>query len=61
MKKTQLFMNTTSLFRFINIGTKKNRVYEFWYDYVKSKYRGKTELCYLDTDSYIVYIKAENI
>ena len=54
-------MNTTSLFRFINIGTKKNRVYEFWYDYVKPKYRGKTELCYLDTDSYIVYIKAENI
>ena len=32
-------------------------MYEFWYDYVKPKYDEKTKLCYMDTDSFIVYIK----
>ena len=36
-------------------------IYEFWYDFVKPKYREKTKLCYLDTNSFIVYIKTENI
>ena len=30
---------------------------EFWYDYVKPKYGQKAELCYMDTESFIVYIK----
>ena len=30
-------------------------MYEFWYDYVKQK------LCYMDTDSFIVYIKTDDI
>ena len=29
---------------------------KFWYDYVKPKYE-KAKLCYMDTDSLIVYIK----
>ena len=32
-------------------------MYELWYDYVKPKYDEKTKLCYMDTDSFIVYIK----
>ena len=32
-------------------------MYEFWYGYVKPKYDEKTKLCYMDTDSFIVYIK----
>ena len=32
-------------------------MYEFWYDYVKPKYDEKPNLCYMDTDSFIVYIK----
>ena len=35
--------------------------FEFWYDYVKSKYGEKLKLCYMDTDSFIVYIKADDI
>ena len=31
-------------------------VYECWYDYVKNKYE-KNKLCYMDTDSFTVYIK----
>ena len=33
---------------------------EFWYDFVKPKYGEKTNLCYLETDSCIVYMKTED-
>ena len=33
----------------------------FWYDYVKLKYGEKVKLCYMDTDSFIVYIKTDDI
>ena len=36
-------------------------MYEFWYDYVKLKYGEKANLCYMDTDSFIVYIKTDDI
>ena len=36
-------------------------MYEFWHDYVKPRYGEKTKLCYMDTDSFIVYIKPDNI
>ena len=32
-------------------------IYEFWYDYVKRKYGEKVEVCCMDADSFIVYIK----
>ena len=35
-------------------------MYEFLYDYMKSKYGEKATLCYTDTDSFIVYIKAKD-
>ena len=38
----------------------KKLMYDFWYNYVKSKYGKKAKLCYMDTDSCIVYIKAED-
>ena len=43
------------------LGLSKILVYEFWYDYVKRKYNGKTKLCYIDTDSFFVYIKTDYI
>ena len=36
-------------------------MYEFCYDYVKPKYGKKTKLFYMDTDSFIVYIKTDDI
>ena len=36
-------------------------MYEFWYNYVKLKYGEKTKLGYMDTDSFIVYIKTDDI
>ena len=32
-------------------------LHEFLYDYVKPKYDEKANLCYMDTDSFIAYIK----
>ena len=36
-------------------------MHEFWYDYVNPKYVEKAKLCYMDTDSSIVYIKTNDI
>ena len=36
-------------------------MYEFWYDYVKPKFGEKAKLCDMDTDSFTVYIKTDNI
>ena len=35
----------------------KTLMYEFWYDYIKPKYRNNAKLCYKDTDSFIIHIK----
>ena len=38
----------------------KTLMYEFWYDYLKSKYGDRVKLCYTDTDSFIIHIKTED-
>ena len=35
-------------------------IYDFWYDYVKLKYDEKSKLCYMYTDSFIVYMKTND-
>ena len=39
----------------------KTVMYEFWYDYVKPKYGENAKLCYMDTDSFIVHVKTDDI
>ena len=34
-------------------------MYEFWYDYIKRKYKEKARLCYMDMDSCVMHIKSE--
>ena len=38
----------------------KTLMYDFWYHYVKPKYKGKAKLCYMDTDSFVIHIKTEH-
>ena len=38
----------------------KTLMYEFWYEYIKSKYKDKATLCYMDTDSFIINIETED-
>ena len=35
-------------------------MYEFWYDYMKTKCNDNVKLCYIDTDSFIMHIKTED-
>ena len=58
---TQVFSN-----RPVSLGPSISEIskivmYEFWYHYVKPEYGEKANLCYLDTDSFIVHIKTEDI
>ena len=39
----------------------KTVMYEFWYDYLKRKYGDNAKLCYMDTDSFIVHVKTDDI
>ena len=36
-------------------------MYEFWYDYLKPKYGETVKLCYMDTDSFTVHVKADDV
>ena len=36
-------------------------MYKFWYDYAKPKYGENVKICYVDTDSFIVHVKIDDI
>ena len=38
----------------------KLSMYEFWYSYLKPKYKETLKLCYMDTDSFIFNVKTED-
>ena len=42
------------------LDTSKTFMYEFWYDYLKPKYKDKAKLCYMDTDSFVIHIFTED-
>ena len=60
MKKTRVNMNQPIYFGMLILDISKILIYEFWYDYIKSKYQDKANLCYMDTDSFIIHIKTED-
>ena len=35
-------------------------MYEFWYDYLLPMYGENIKLCYIDTDSFIIYVKTDD-
>ena len=36
------------------------KIYEFWYDYVKLKHGEKAIFFYMDTDSFVAFIKTDD-
>ena len=56
MKRTHILMNKTLYLGLSISEISKIIICKFWCDYVKPKYGEKTKLCYLDTESFIVYI-----
>ena len=61
MKKTDVLMNKPVYLGHSILELSKIVTYEFQYDYVKPKYVKKVKLCYMDMDSFFVYIKADDV
>ena len=36
-------------------------MYEYWYDYLKTKYKENVKLCHIDVDRIIVHAKTKDL
>ena len=54
MKISKVKMNKPEYLGMSVLDISKIRIYKFWYDYVKPKYKDKAKLCYMDTDSFVI-------
>ena len=61
MKKTQITMNKPVYLGLSILDLSKTVMYEFRYNYVKPKYGENAKHCYMDTDSFIVHVKTDDI
>ena len=57
----QILMNKPVYLRTSILELSKVLMYEFQYDYVNSEHGEKVNLCYLNLEIFIVYIKTDNI
>ena len=60
MKETKVKRNKPVYLGMSILDISKTLMYEFWYDYVKPKYKDKAKLCYMDTDSFVINIFTED-
>ena len=60
-EKTEILQNKIVCLGLSILELSKILMHKFCYDYVKPKYCEKIKLCYIDTDSFIVYIKTDYI
>ena len=60
MRKVKVTMNKAIYLGLSILDISKITMYEFWYDYVKSKYEDRARLCYMDTDSFVINIKTKD-
>ena len=60
MKKT-VKMNKPIYLGLAILSLSKIKIYEYWYDEMKPKYGGRIGICYMDTDSFIMHIKTQDV
>ena len=60
MNKTKVKLNKPMFLGLSILDISKALMYEFWYDYMKLKYKNKVKFCYMDTDSLIMNIKTND-
>ena len=60
-KKAEIIMNKPAYLGLSILELSKILMHEFWYHYVKPKYDEKAKLCYMDANSFVVYIKSNDI
>ena len=61
MRKTEKPINKPVYLGLSILELRKLVMRDFWYDYVKPKYSKKVKLCYMDTHSFIAYLKTGDI
>ena len=61
MKKTKVKMNKPIYLGLSILEISKILMHEFWYDYMKPKYNDNVRLCYMDTDSFAMHIKTNDL
>ena len=61
MRKTQMLINKPVYLCLSILDLSKTKMYKFWHDYEKPKYGKNATLFRMDTDSFIVRVKADNI
>ena len=60
MKKTKVKMNKLIYLGLTVLDNSKTLMYDFWYDYIRPKFKDKAKLCYMDTDSFAINIETED-
>ena len=61
MRKTKVKMNKPAYLGLSILEIVKTLMYEFWYDYIKPNYQDNTKLCYMDTISFIIHIRTQDV
>ena len=61
MGKTEILINKPVYLGLSILDLSKTVIYEFWYDYLKPKSGENAKLGYIDTDSFIVHVKPDDI
>ena len=61
MEKIKVKMNKPVYLGWSILGISKTLMYEFWYDYIKSKCPHNAKLYYMHTDSFIIFIKTDDL
>ena len=62
IRKTQIIVNKPVYLIYLGLSVldlRKTVISKFWYDYVKTKYDENEMLCNMDTDNFIVDVKAD--
>ena len=60
MRKVKVKMNKPLYLGLSILDISKITIYDFWYDYVKNQYDSRANLCYMDTDSFVINIKTKD-
>ena len=61
MKKAKVKMNQSIYFRMPILDISKTPLHVFWYNSVKQRYQDSVRLCYMDTNTFFIYIKHEHV